>query len=126
MTDYSQASFWPQGLEAAVVSDQSEEIKQSFNDIFDNIWQAMLAVFVILMVLLTWREAIIAGLAIPLTFLATLAVLWLTGSTLNSMVIIGMVLALGLLVDVFILVMEGMHENLYSKNSVLPMRRWPR
>jgi len=115
MEELRYESFWPQGLKSAVVSDESVLIEQSFSDIFNNIWQAMLAVFVILMVLLTWREAIIAGLAIPLTFAGTLLVLWMTGSTLNTMVIIGMVLALGLLVDVFILVMEGMHEHIYVK-----------
>ena len=47
--------------------------------------------------------------------LATLGILMFLGYTLNSMVIIGMVLALGMLLDVFILVMEGMHDGLYSK-----------
>ena len=69
--------------------------------------------FLILFIALSWREALIAGLSIPLTFLGTLAVLWLLGQTLNNMVLIGMVLALGILVDVFILMMEGMHEGIF-------------
>lgn len=120
MSDMKNATFWPEGLSAAVVADESVLIEQSFNDIFNNIWQAMIAVFIILMVLLTWREAIIAGIAIPLTFAGVLLTLWLMGSTLNTMVVIGMVLALGLLVDVFILVMEGMHENIYVKKMSFP------
>lgn len=115
MKDFEQQSFWPDGLHAAIISDESEIIEESFSSVFNNIWQAMIAVFLILMVLLTWREALIAGLAIPITFLGTLFVLSMFGYTLNSVVIIGMVLALGMLVDVFILAMEGMHENLYSK-----------
>ncbi|WP_281558032.1 efflux RND transporter permease subunit [Thalassomonas sp. RHCl1] len=115
MAEFEQQSFWPKGLKAAVISDESEIIEESFNNVFNNIWQAMLAVFIILMVLLTWREALIAGLAIPLTFLGVLLVLGMLGYTLNTMVIIGMVLALGMLVDVFILVMEGMHDHLYEK-----------
>lgn len=115
MVDMSNESFWPHGLKYASTSDESELIMESFSDIFNNIWQAMLAVFLVLLVLLTWREALIAGIAIPLTFIGTLFILWMTGSTLNTMVIIGMVLALGLLVDVFILVMEGMHEHIYVK-----------
>lgn len=109
------SSIWPQGMHAEITSDQSERIHESFNNIFNNIWQAMLAVFIILLFLLTWREATIAGLAIPVTLLAALLIVWSTGSTLNTMVIIGMVLALGMLVDVFILVMEGMHEALFSR-----------
>ena len=115
MTEFELQSFWPKGLHAAVISDESELINESFSSVFNNIWQAMLAVFVVLMLLLTWREALIAGLAIPLTFLAVLLVLSVIGFTLNTMVIIGMVLALGLLVDVFVLVMEGMHDHLQEQ-----------
>ena len=115
MAEFEQQNFWPDGLNAAIISDESEIINESFSNVFTNIWQAMVAVFLILMLLLTWREALIAGLAIPLTFLGVLMVLGMMGNTLNTMVIIGMVLALGMLVDVFILVMEGMHEHLYSK-----------
>ncbi|MDF2177374.1 efflux RND transporter permease subunit [Aliiglaciecola sp. CAU 1673] len=117
MAQMQQETFWPQNLKVAVISDESELIQESFDNIFDNIWQAMVAVFLILMVMLTWREALVAGLAIPLTFLATLMVLGLNGYSLNSMIIIGMVMALGLLVDVFILVMEGMHDHLYVKKQ---------
>jgi len=51
--------------------------------------------------------------AVLVTMMGTLAVINLLGYTFNSMVMIGMVLALGLLVDVFILVMEGMHDGIY-------------
>ncbi|MEC4089773.1 efflux RND transporter permease subunit [Pseudoalteromonas rubra] len=115
MADYQTQGFWPDGLKVQIISDESALIDESFANVFGNIWQAMLAVFIILMVLLTWREALIAGAAIPLTFLGALMILGLFGYTLNTMMIIGMVLALGMLVDVFILVMEGMHDNLYSK-----------
>jgi multidrug efflux pump subunit AcrB len=108
---------WPHGLESSVVADQSEIIEANLSSVFQNGWQAMLAVFVILLILLTWREALVAGLSIPLTFLGAIGVLYLMGYTLNTVVIIGMVLALGLLVDVFILVMEGMHEGLYVKGQ---------
>ncbi|MCO7223352.1 efflux RND transporter permease subunit [Pleionea sp. CnH1-48] len=115
MVTMPEQSFWPQGLEYALTADESEIIHESFNNIVSNILQAMVAVFIILLLLLTWREALIAGIAIPVTFLAVLAVLYMMGYTLNTMVIIGMVLALGLLVDVFILVMEGMHEAIFTR-----------
>jgi len=106
---------WPFGVEYQVTTDQSESIWENLNNVFDNAWQAMLGVFLVLLLVLTWREAIVAGLAIPLTFLATLTVVWLMGFTLNTLVIVGLVLALGLLVDVFILMMEGMHENIFAR-----------
>ena len=105
--------LWPYGMEYEIIADESEIIWEQLGNLFVNALQAMAAVFVILFIALSWREALIAGLSIPLTFLGTLAVLWLMGQTLNNMVLIGMVLALGILVDVFILMMEGMHEAIF-------------
>ena len=113
--------LWPFGMEYEVIADESEIIWEQLGNLFVNALQAMAAVFVILFIALSWREALIAGLSIPLTFLGTLAVLWLMGQTLNNMVLIGMVLALGILVDVFILMMEGMHEAIFVKG--LPFDR---
>ncbi|PSP00029.1 MAG: AcrB/AcrD/AcrF family protein [Cyanobacteria bacterium SW_6_48_11] len=104
---------WLHGMEYRVIADDSEIIWEQLGNLFTNAMQATAAVFVILFIALSWREALIAGLSIPLTFLGTLAVLWLMGQTLNNMVLIGMVVALGLLVDVFILMMEGMHEAIF-------------
>ncbi len=106
-------NVWPPSLDYLVTTDDSEIIWEQLGNLFTNALQAMVAVFVVLFIALSWREALIAGLSIPLTFLGTLAVLWLMGQTLNNMVLIGMVLALGILVDVFILMMEGMHEAIF-------------
>ena len=77
----------------------------------------MLAVFFILFIVLSWREGLIAGLAIPVTFAGSLIFILLLGYTLNELVIIGMVLALGLIVDVFILMMDSMHEEIYANKK---------
>lgn len=102
-------------LRVTQVQNESAIIKESIRSVLSNGWQSMLVVFLVLLVLLAWREALIAALSIPLTFLTVLVLIWMLGYTLNQMVIIGMVLALGMLVDVFILVMEGMHEALGPK-----------
>ncbi|MEL7142041.1 MAG: efflux RND transporter permease subunit [Cyanobacteria bacterium J06573_11] len=107
------SSEWPFGLEYRITANEADVIWEQLGNLFVNALQAMGVVFVVLFVALSWREALIAGLSIPLTFLGTLAVLWLMGQTLNNMVLIGMVLALGILVDVFILMMEGMHEGIF-------------
>ncbi|WP_051785867.1 efflux RND transporter permease subunit [Endozoicomonas numazuensis] len=108
---------WPRALELISVTDDRELIEQSFDDIYSSMLQATLLVFIILMILLSWREALIAGLALPVTMLATLAIMAGMGYSFNSMIMIGMVLALGMLVDVFILVMEGMHEGLFVRKE---------
>ena len=106
-------SIWPHGMEYEVINTDADTINEDLTDLFRNAWQGVLGVFIVLLLALTWREAIIAGLSIPLTFLGAIAILWLFGNTLNSMVQVGMILALGLLVDVFILMMEGMHDGIF-------------
>lgn len=106
---------WPHGLEVAFTADQSEAIDDDLSAVASNAWQAMVGVFLVLFVVLSWREALIAGLAIPVTFMLSLAIVWWLGHTLNQVVVVGLVLALGLLVDVFILMMEGMHEGIFGQ-----------
>ena len=116
VADIISSNSWPQGLHLKQVADDGELIELAFSDIQSSMYMAVLIVALVLMFLLTWREAIIASLALPVTLLSSLAILSMMGYTFNSMIMIGMVLALGLLVDVFILVMEGMHEGLYVKH----------
>lgn len=110
-------SSWPTALELISVTDDRELIEQSFDEIYSSMMQATALVFLILMILLSWREALIAGFALPITMLATLAFMAGLGYSFNSMIMIGMVLALGMLVDVYILVMEGMHEGLFVRKE---------
>ena len=112
-TAKQEPGIWPYGMEYRVINTDADQINKDLGNVFDNAWQGVLGVFIVLLFALTWREAIIAGLSIPLTFLGTLAVLFLLGFTLNKMVQVGMILALGLLVDVFILMMEGMHDGIF-------------
>jgi multidrug efflux pump subunit AcrB len=105
--------LWPNGMEYQVIVTQADEIIEDLNNVASNVIQGLIGVFVILFFALTWREALIAGLSIPLTFLGALAILFAFGYTLNNLVQTGMILSLGLLVDVFILMMEGMHDGIY-------------
>lgn len=107
----------PANLTITETNSEGEQINYSFNEIQSNLLQGVIAVFVILLFALTWREASVAALAMPIALLAALMIIHFGGFTLNSLVLIGMVIALGLLVDVFILVMEGMHEQLYMKGK---------
>lgn len=106
-------SIWPYGMEYKIISTDADIINEELQNLFNNAWQGVLGVFIVLLLALSWREAIIAGLSIPLTFLGSIAVLWIFGNTLNTMVQVGLILALGLLVDVFILMMEGMHDGIF-------------
>lgn len=108
-------SLWPAGVEWKLIGNEAEMITTELERGATNGWQAMLAVFVVLLALLSWREAIVAALSVPLTLLGTVGILWAMGYTFNLLVIVGMIIALGLLVDDFILIMEGMHEGIFIK-----------
>jgi len=105
----------PKGVEASVLTDEAVDVEEKLAGVFTNAVQAIAGVVLILLVMLTWREAAIAGAGVPITFLGSIAAVFALGMTMNEMVVIGMVLALGMLVDVFILVMEGMHQGLYAE-----------
>ncbi|NEQ98083.1 MAG: efflux RND transporter permease subunit [Cyanothece sp. SIO2G6] len=113
-------NIWPFGMEYRVLNSDADLIRDELNNLGSNVLQASIFVFAILFVALTWREALIAGLAIPLTFAGALFILWMMGYTLNTMVMVGMILALGLLVDVFILMLEGMHDGIFVQGLSFP------
>ncbi|MEO0535444.1 MAG: efflux RND transporter permease subunit [Cyanobacteria bacterium P01_A01_bin.123] len=113
-------SIWPYGMEYQVLNNDANTIRSDLANLGSNVLQASLLVFAILFVALTWREALIAGLAIPMTFAGVLFILWMLGYTLNTMVTVGMILALGLLVDVFILMLEGLHDGIFVQGLSFP------
>lgn len=115
LKEQEQSASWPAGLSWQISGDKAQVIDDELSRGLTNGWQAMLAVFAVLMVMLTWREALIAAISVPLTFLGAAAVLWAMGYSFNLLVIVGMIFALGLLIDDFILIMEGMHEAIFVK-----------
>ena len=113
-------NIWPYGMTYRVLTNDANTIRNDLANLGSNVLQASLLVFAILFVALTWREALIAGLAIPMTFAGVLFILWMLGYTLNTMVTVGMILALGLLVDVFILMLEGLHDGIFVQGLSWP------
>ncbi|MGI9275092.1 MAG: efflux RND transporter permease subunit [Endozoicomonas sp.] len=117
VTGITTSPDWPKGLYITRIADDGELINQSFGEISSSMMQAVLLVFLILMVLLSWRVALIAGMGLPVTLLASLAIIDWLGYSFNTTVMVGLVLAVGLLVDVFILVMEGMHNGRFVRRE---------
>lgn len=117
LAEYETQPLWPDGIKFTVTQNQATQITDSLSSVLVNGLQAMVAVFIILLLILTWREGLIAGLSIPISFAGALTLIWAFGYTLNEIVIIGMVLSLGLIVDVFILMMEGIHEEIYTNKK---------
>jgi len=99
-------------VDCYVLEDEAGDIKHDLNMMISNGWQAMVLVFAVLLAALGAREAVLSALAIPVTFLAALVFVGGMGYTLNRLTLMALVIALGLLVDDFILIMEGMHDGL--------------
>lgn len=97
---------WPPSLQATITSDQSVLIEQQFNGLQSNIVSAVLIVMVIVVAALGLRSAGLVGLAIPSSFVIAFLLLSFYGLTINTMVMFGMVIAVGILVDGAIVVVE--------------------
>jgi multidrug efflux pump subunit AcrB len=79
--------------------------------------QTILLVFAILLISIGWREAVVAGLAIPLSFLIAFVGLYYSGNTINFISLFSLILAIGILVDSAIVITEGMHTKLEHVES---------
>ncbi len=107
----------PQNVAIETSSDFSVFIRKDLNTLGRSGIQAAILIFLIMFVALSIREAFISFLAIPLTFFITFFVLLLYGFTLNSLTLFVLVLSLGLLVDTFIIILEGVFHNLRAGYS---------
>jgi len=110
----------PPEVEYLKVMDMSEFVRKDFNRLMGNGLVTVVLIFLMLLLALGIKEAIVGGIAIPFTFLAAFTFLYQTGNTFNFLVLFSLILGLGLLVDTTIVMMEGMHEYLY-KHKMTPI-----
>lgn len=97
---------WPAGVHATFMFDQSTFIAEQLGSLFDSILLAILLVMVIIVAALGVRSGLLVGIAIPTSFLMAFLVLNGVGYTLNFMIMFAMLLAVGILVDGAIIVVE--------------------
>jgi len=106
------ASF-PPGLEYRIIYNPTEFIKESIFKVYLTIFEAiLLVVLVIILFLQSWRAAVIPIVAIPVSLIGTFAVMSAFGFSLNNLTLFGMVLAIGVVVDDAIVVVEDIQRNL--------------
>lgn len=98
--------YWPEGIEVGFSQDESVQIKELLNDLFNNVIIATLLVMVLALGSLGLRSSLMVGLTIPGAFLMALIVLDLNGYTMNMVVLFALILSVGLLVDGGIVVTE--------------------
>ncbi|MDX1783988.1 MAG: efflux RND transporter permease subunit, partial [Aequorivita vladivostokensis] len=96
-------------LHISLSNDQSIKTENQVNDLVNNIIFGVLLVVIVLMFFLGFRNALFVGFAIPLSMLMSLFILSSLGFTLNTMVLFGLVMGLGMLVDNGIVVVENVY-----------------
>jgi hydrophobe/amphiphile efflux-1 (HAE1) family protein len=115
---------FPAGLEYRIVYNPTEFIQQSVDAVVHTLLEAIvLVVLVIIVFLQKWRASLIPVLAIPVSLIGTFAVLAMLGYSINNLSLFGLVLAIGIVVDDAIVVVENVERNLESGMSPLQAAR---
>jgi hydrophobe/amphiphile efflux-1 (HAE1) family protein len=104
---------FPRGLDYNIGYNPTEFIAQSIHELIKTIYEAMaLVVIVVLVFLQGWRPAIIPIIAIPVSLVGTFAVMAALGFSINNLTLFGLVLAVGIVVDDAIVVVENVERHL--------------
>jgi len=112
LMDDLRAEF-PDGLDYRVVYNPTRYIAASMQEVYTTLWQAvLLVVLVIILFLQSWRAALIPVIAIPVSLVATFSLMALLGFSLNMLTLFGLVLAIGIVVDDAIVVVENVERRL--------------
>ena len=104
---------FPPGVQYTIIYDPTQFIQQSVDEVKTTIGEAiLLVVLVVVLFLQTWRAAIIPLVAIPISLIGTFFFMALFGFTLNNLSLFGLVLAVGIVVDDAIVVVENVERNI--------------
>ena len=104
---------FPPGLRYDVVYNPTEFVGESVDEVVQTLFEATFLVILVIMAFLqTWRAAIVPIIAIPVSLIGTFAVMQALGFSLNNLSLFGLVLAIGIVVDDAIVVVENMERNM--------------
>ncbi|QSX38237.1 efflux RND transporter permease subunit [Shewanella sedimentimangrovi] len=111
---------FPEGLNYEIVYDPTVFVRDSIKAVVKTLLEAiLLVVLVVVLFLQTWRASIIPLVAVPVSLVGTFAVMHLMGFSLNALSLFGLVLAIGIVVDDAIVVVENVERNI--ANGLSPM-----
>ncbi|MFT3811973.1 MAG: efflux RND transporter permease subunit [Acidovorax sp.] len=109
------ARHMPEGVEYRIAYDPTQFVRASIRSVIHTLLEAVaLVVIVVILFLQTWRASIIPLLAVPVSVVGTFAVLHLLGFSINALSLFGLVLAIGIVVDDAIVVVENVERNIAS------------
>jgi len=102
----------PSGTQIKLTMDRSKDIKMMVADLENNIASGLVLVVLVLVLFMGWRTSMIVALAIPMSMLISFAVIAMIGYTLNMIVLFSLILALGMLVDNAIVIVENIFRHM--------------
>jgi multidrug efflux pump len=104
---------FPQGVDYSIVYDPTVFVRGSIEAVVHTLFEAiLLVVLVVILFLQTWRASIIPLVAVPVSLIGTFAVMYLVGFSLNALSLFGLVLAIGIVVDDAIVVVENVERHI--------------
>jgi hydrophobe/amphiphile efflux-1 (HAE1) family protein len=106
---------FPVGLELKVMYDSSEFVRASIEEVVHTFVEALILVLIVVFLFLqSWRATLIPMLAVPVSLIATFLAFELLGFSINTLSLFGMVLAIGIVVDDAIVVVEAVEHNMQT------------
>jgi multidrug efflux pump len=109
----------PEGVDYQIVYDPTQFIRASIEAVVHTLLEAIaLVVLVVILFLQTWRASIIPLLSVPISIIGTFAVMYVFGFSINALSLFGLVLAIGIVVDDAIVVVENVERNI--ENGLKP------
>ncbi|MGE8297027.1 MAG: efflux RND transporter permease subunit [Pseudomonas sp.] len=109
---------FPEGLDYRIVYNPTRSVQASIDAVVRTLFEAIaLVVIVVFLFLQTWRASIIPLLAVPVSIVGTMACLYLFGFSINALSLFGLVLAIGIVVDDAIVVVENVERNIALGHS---------
>jgi multidrug efflux pump len=104
---------FPQGVDYRIEYDPTQYVRESIRSVVVTLFEAVILVVIVVLVFLqTWRASIIPLIAVPVSLVGTFAVMQLLGFSLNTLSLFGLVLAIGIVVDDAIVVVENVERHI--------------
>ena len=111
---------FPNGMDYEIVYDPTQFVRQSIDAVIETLLEAiLLVVLVVILFLQTWRASVIPLVAVPVSIIGTFAVLHAFGFSINTLSLFGLVLAIGIVVDDSIVVVENVERHI--ANGLAPL-----
>ena len=114
-------AFIPAGVDVVITRNDGKKADAAVNNLIEHMGIAIFSVFIIIVLFLGFKEALIVGITVPFILALTLGADYFFGPTINRVTLFALILSLGLLVDSAIVVIENIHrhyKNLWLKDKV--------